>query len=74
MRYHRVMESAEEGDAFTNIVDVEDAGVEPIVEVCRQVGDFVGEVDELRFERRAEVEEDTRLVPDGWRWCSRASA
>ena len=40
-----------------HVVDVEDAGVKAVIEVGGEVGDFVGEVDQLRFERRAEVEE-----------------
>ena len=52
-----VMESAEERDVVADFVDLEDAGVKPVVEVGGEVGDFVSDVDELRFERRAEVEE-----------------
>ena len=54
---HGVVETAEERHAIADLRERENAGVEPVVEVGGQVGDFVGEVDELRFERRTLVEE-----------------
>ncbi len=54
---HGVVEAAEERHAFANLCEGENAGVEAVVEVGGEVGDFVGEVDELGFERRKLVEE-----------------
>ena len=51
------MEAAEEGHGLADFIEGEDAGVEAVVEVGGEVGDFVGEVDELGFERRELVEE-----------------
>ena len=52
-----IVKAVEERDVVADVVDFEDAGVEAVIEVGGEVGDFVGEVDELRFERRTEVEE-----------------
>ena len=38
-------------------LEVEDARIEAIVEVGGEVGDFVGEIDQLRLERRSKIEE-----------------
>ncbi len=51
------METAEEGHAAADLCEGEDAGAEAVVEVGGEVGDFVGEIDELRFERRELAEE-----------------
>lgn len=53
-----VEEWAVAGDRFGDIVEGEEASGEPIVEVGGIVGDFVGEVDELGFERGAEGGEE----------------
>ena len=52
-----VVEAAEEGNAVADLFEGEDAGVEAVVEIGGEVGNFVGEVDELSFERWAQVEE-----------------
>jgi hypothetical protein len=54
---HCVVEAAEERDAFADLFEGEDAGVEAVVEVGGEVGDLVGQVDELGFEGRELVEE-----------------
>ncbi len=54
---HFVMKAAEERDMPADFCDGEDAGVEAVVEVGGEVGDLVSEVNQLRFEGRAEVEE-----------------
>ena len=43
-----------------HVCKVEDAGREAIVEVRSEVGDLVGQVDELRFERRLLIKEIRR--------------
>ena len=50
-----IVEAAKERDAFADLIEREDAGVEAVVEIGGEVGDLVGEVDQLRFERRAQV-------------------
>ena len=40
-----------------DVLDLEEAGLDAVVEVGGEVGDLVGEVDELRLERGALVEE-----------------
>jgi hypothetical protein len=52
-----VVKTAEEGDAGPDLIDGEDAGVEAVVEVGGEVGDLVGEVDELGLERGEAIEE-----------------
>jgi hypothetical protein len=52
-----VVEAAEERDMAANIRDVQDAGVEAIIKICCKVGNLVGEVDQLRLEGRAKIEE-----------------
>ncbi len=37
---------------WRDVADVEQAGLDAVVEVGGEVGDLVGEVDDLRFERR----------------------
>jgi hypothetical protein len=53
--------------------DLEQAGLDAVVEVGGEVGDLVGEVDDLGFERRAAAEEVGRARGAGRR-CSRGSA
>ena len=50
LREDCVMQRAEERDGRADGVELEVAGVEAVVEVGGEVGDFVGEVDELGFE------------------------
>ena len=45
-----------------DFADGENAGVKPIIEIGSQVGDFVGEVDELGFEGRELAEEIFRQL------------
>jgi hypothetical protein len=52
-----VVKLTEEWDVVADLIDFEDAGVESVVEVGGEVSDFVSDIDELRFERRAKVEE-----------------
>ncbi len=54
---HGVMEAAKQGHAIANLSDGKDAGVEPVVEVCGEIGDFIGKIDELGFQGRAQIEE-----------------
>ena len=44
-------------DAGANLVKCEQVGFVAIVEIGGVVGDFVGEIDQLRFERRTLVEQ-----------------
>ena len=50
------------------------SGFDAVIEVGRQVGDLVGEVDQLRFERRTLVEEVRRELGVSLRSRSRGSA
>jgi len=50
------IEAGEERVAGQDLVDREEAGFQAVVNVGGVVGDFVNEVDKLRFERRALVE------------------
>jgi hypothetical protein len=54
---HGVVEAAEERHALAHLLQREDAGVEAVVQVGGQVGDLVGQIDQLRFQRRKLVEE-----------------
>ena len=54
---HCVVEAAKERDAVADLCKGEDSGLEAIVEIGGEVGDFVGEVDELGFEGRELAEE-----------------
>ena len=47
-----VVELAEERDVMADVVNFEKAGVEAVVDIGGEVGDFVGQIDELCFERR----------------------
>jgi len=50
-------ESAEERDMAAYVGDVQNAGVEAIVEIRCQIGDFVGEINQLCLKRRTKIEE-----------------
>jgi hypothetical protein len=52
-----IEESTKERDTIADLGEREDAGIEAVVEVGGEVGDFVGEVDELGFEGRELIEE-----------------
>ena len=41
---------------------VEDAGRESIVEIRREIGNLIGQIDQLRFERRLLIEEVFRQL------------
>ena len=69
-----VVEAAEQRHAVADLVEREDAGVEAVVEIGGEVGDLVGEVDELRFERRKCVEEVFGQLRMRRKPSSRASA
>ena len=51
-----VVEAAKEGHGGADLLEVEDAGVEAVVEVGGEVGDFVRQIDELGFERGELIE------------------
>jgi len=51
------VEAAEEGHTVLDLREGEDAGFEAVVQVGGEVGDFVGEVDELGFKGRELAEE-----------------
>ena len=57
-----VMEAAEERYAVADLRECENAGFEAVVEVGGEIGDFVGEVDELGFEGRELAEEIFRQL------------
>ncbi len=59
-RFDRGEVFREEGNFVAEGVQIEKIGLEGIVEVGRIVGDFIHPIDELRFERRAEVEQIVR--------------
>ena len=48
--------AAEDVDVVADVADLEQAGLDSVVEVRREVGDLVGEIDDLGLERRALVE------------------
>ena len=60
--------AGEERDLLVNVGEVQDAGGETVFEVGGEVGDFVGDVDELGFERRLLIEEILGQLgkPVGW--------
>ena len=43
-------------DMLTDVADLEQAGLNAVVEIGGKVGDLVSEVDQLRFKRRALIE------------------
>ncbi len=51
------VEALEDGDAFADFFQREEMSFVSVVEVGGVVGDFVGQVDQLGFERRALVEQ-----------------
>ena len=51
------VKTGEERDLVENVSEIEDACGEAVFNIRRQVGDFVGEVDELCFEGRELIEE-----------------
>ena len=57
MRRDLVVETTEERDMAANICDDQNARVKTIVKIRCEIGNFVSEVDQLRFERRAKIEE-----------------
>ena len=48
-----IVKAAKEREAGADLIEREDAGVETVVEVGSEVGDLVGEVDQLRFKGRS---------------------
>ena len=46
-------EAAKERNAFADLIEGKDAGLEAVFEVGGEIGDLVGEIDQLRFKRRA---------------------
>ena len=54
---HGVVEAAEERHALAHLLERENARVEAVVQIGGQVGDLVGQIDELGFEGRELVEE-----------------
>ena len=54
---HARIRTAEDRDVLAQVLQVENSGFESVIDVGGQVGDFVGEVDQLRFQRRAPIEE-----------------
>ena len=62
----RVLDSAvaaaKDADVLADVADFQQAGLDAVVEVCREVSDLVGEVDQLRLERRKLAEEVFRQL------------
>ena len=56
-RFNFAVEALEYGDAVANLFEREQVGLITIVEVGRAVGNLIGDVDELSFEWRTEVEQ-----------------
>ncbi len=54
---HGVMEIAKEGHACADLLEGENAGFKAVVEIGGEVGDLVGQIDQLRFKGRELVEE-----------------
>src|ERR1700733_2241784 len=48
--------AAEDVDVLANMANIEQPGFDAIVQVRGEIGDLVGKIDQLRFERRAQVE------------------
>jgi len=44
-------------DVLTDVADVEETGLDTVVKIGGEIGDFVGEVDELGLQRRTLIEE-----------------
>ena len=57
---HARMGAVEDGHVGAHVLQIEDFGLQTVVDVGGQVGDFVGEIDELRLQRRALVEKILR--------------
>ena len=53
LRFHFLPAAAELGDPLAGVFDFEQARGEAIVQVGRVVGDLIGQIDQLRFQRRA---------------------
>src|SRR5271154_1586644 len=53
---HAGVGSVEDGNMVADVLKIQDAGLKAIVDVRGQVGNFVGEVDQLRLKRRSLVE------------------
>ena len=56
-RARRSSKRRKRGHAVADLIEREDAGVETVVEVGGEVGDLVGQVDQLRFKGRTLVKE-----------------
>ena len=52
-----VVEAAEQWHGFADLGEGKDAGVEAVIEIGGEIGDFVGQIDELGFKGRELVEE-----------------
>ena len=50
-----VVESAEQRHGLAHLLDRKNAGVQPVVEIGGQIGNLVGQVDQLRLKRRKRV-------------------
>ena len=50
------MEAAKTAVRLAHLLQRENAGVESVVEIGGQIGDFVGQIDQLRFQRRKLIE------------------
>src|ERR1700733_11679352 len=49
---HLPIAASEDVDVLANVANFEQARLHTVVKVCRKVSDLVGEIDQLRFERR----------------------
>ncbi len=58
----RAIAARENVDVLADVGDFEQPGLHAIVEVGREVGDLVGEVDDLRLERRPLIEKVLRQL------------
>ncbi len=54
-RERGIVEAAEERRGLAHLLDRQNAGVQPVVEIGGQIGDLVGQVDQLRLKRRKRV-------------------
>ena len=71
---HGVVEAAEECHALAHLIERENARVESVVQIGGQVGDLVGQIDQLRFEGRELVEKILGQLRMRRRRSSRGSA
>jgi ribose transport system substrate-binding protein len=63
---HRIVTASKQGHARADLLQRENPGIHAVVEIGRQIGDLVGEIDQLCLERGPQAEEifrQLRMLP-----------